>query len=86
MKHWITLNEPWSYSMHAYADGMFAPGRCSKWLNLNCTGGDSGKEPYLASHNQLLAHAAAVQVYKEKYHVHSNFDENFQALKSKFLF
>ncbi|TKY49532.1 Beta-glucosidase 12 [Spatholobus suberectus] len=69
VKHWITLNEPWSYSMDGYAIGMFAPGRCSKWINPNCTGGDSGKEPYLVSHHQLLAHATAVQVYKKKYQV-----------------
>ncbi|CAJ1938969.1 unnamed protein product, partial [Sphenostylis stenocarpa] len=65
--HWITLNEPWSYSRGGYAIGIYAPGRCSEWLNLNCTGGDSGTEPYLASHYQLLAHAASVQVYKKKY-------------------
>ncbi|CAK7339252.1 unnamed protein product [Dovyalis caffra] len=67
VKHWITLNEPWSYSMGGYAAGLFAPGRCSDWQGLNCTGGDSGIEPYLASHYQLLAHAKAVKLYKEKY-------------------
>ncbi|KAK7261589.1 hypothetical protein RIF29_27903 [Crotalaria pallida] len=67
VKHWITLNEPWSYTTGGYVRGQFAPGRCSKWLNLNCTGGDSGTEPYLVSHHQLLAHARAVQVYKKKY-------------------
>ncbi|KAJ9697880.1 hypothetical protein PVL29_007146 [Vitis rotundifolia] len=67
VKHWITLNEPWSYSNGGYVTGNFAPGRCSEWQKLNCTGGDSGTEPYLASHYQLLAHAAAVQVYKKKY-------------------
>ncbi|KAE8037052.1 hypothetical protein FH972_009677 [Carpinus fangiana] len=67
VKHWITLNEPWTYSVSGYANGQFAPGRCSSWQNLNCTGGDSSTEPYLASHHQLLAHAAAVQVYKQKY-------------------
>ncbi|CAI8592228.1 unnamed protein product [Vicia faba] len=67
VKHWITLNEPYTYSLGGYAVGLFAPGRCSKWLNLNCTGGDSGKEPYLVSHHQLLAHAAAVEVYKNNY-------------------
>jgi beta-glucosidase len=49
---------------------MFPPGRCSDWQNLNCTGGDSGTEPYLVAHHLLLAHAAAVQVYKTKYQVH----------------
>ncbi|KOM50771.1 hypothetical protein LR48_Vigan08g159800 [Vigna angularis] len=41
VKHWITFNEPWSYSM--------------------------GSEPYMSSHYQLLAHAAAVKVYKTNY-------------------
>ncbi|KAK4791377.1 hypothetical protein SAY86_031790 [Trapa natans] len=65
--HWITLNEPWSYTMGGYGIGLFAPGRCSPWQHLNCTGGDSGTEPYLVAHHQLLAHAAAVSLYKEKY-------------------
>jgi beta-glucosidase len=69
VKHWITLNEPWSYSVNGYVKGRFAPGRCSSWQNLNCTGGDSGTEPYLTTHYQLIAHAAAVQVYKKKYQV-----------------
>ncbi|KEH30278.1 putative beta-glucosidase [Medicago truncatula] len=72
VKHWITLNEPWSVSMNAYAYGKFAPGRCSDWLNLNCTGGDSGTEPYLAAHYQLLAHAAAVKLYRTKYQASQN--------------
>ncbi|KAL4612085.1 hypothetical protein ACB092_08G173500, partial [Castanea dentata] len=67
VKHWITLNEPWTFSNNGYAGGSLAPGRCSAWLNLNCTGGNSGTEPYLVTHNQLLAHAAAVEVYKKKY-------------------
>ncbi|XP_059429778.1 cyanogenic beta-glucosidase-like isoform X2 [Corylus avellana] len=67
VKHWITLNEPWSCSVGGYASGQIAPGRCSSWLNMNCTGGDSGTEPYLVAHYQLLAHAAAVQAYKQKY-------------------
>ncbi|KAE8037054.1 hypothetical protein FH972_009679 [Carpinus fangiana] len=67
VKHWITLNEPLSYSVNGYVKGRYAPGRCSSWQNLNCTGGDSGTEPYLTTHYQLLAHAAAVQVYKKKY-------------------
>ncbi|RYR22977.1 hypothetical protein Ahy_B03g068256 isoform C [Arachis hypogaea] len=42
VKHWITLNEPWSYSMRM-------------------------EQPYMSSHYQLLAHAAAVKLYKTKY-------------------
>ncbi|XP_061361384.1 cyanogenic beta-glucosidase-like [Gastrolobium bilobum] len=67
VKHWVTLNEPWSYSKNGYANGQMAPGRCSAWLNPNCTGGDSATEPYLVTHHQLLAHAVAVRVYKTKY-------------------
>ncbi|PKI60237.1 hypothetical protein CRG98_019425 [Punica granatum] len=67
IKHWITLNEPWTYSHHGYATGTFPPGRCSAWQQLNCTGGDSGTKPYLVAHHLLLAHAAAVKLYKEKY-------------------
>ncbi|KAL2328841.1 hypothetical protein Fmac_022268 [Flemingia macrophylla] len=69
VKHWVTLNEPWSYSNNGYTNGRMAPGRCSTWINPNCTEGDSGTEPYLVSHYQLLAHAAAVNVYKTKYQV-----------------
>ncbi|KAA8549583.1 hypothetical protein F0562_001399 [Nyssa sinensis] len=67
VKHWITLNEPHSYSSGGYATGTLAPGRCSSWQELNCTGGDSAIEPYLVTHFQLLAHSAAVKLYKEKY-------------------
>ncbi|XP_056169441.1 beta-glucosidase 12-like isoform X2 [Syzygium oleosum] len=67
VKHWITLNEPFSYSVGGYGIGLTPPGRCSEWQRLNCTGGDSGIEPYLVSHYQLLAHAAAVKLYRDKY-------------------
>ena len=69
VKHWITLNEPYTFSDGGYVTGQLAPGRCSPWQNLNCTGGNSGTEPYLVTHHQLLAHAAAVKVYKQKYQV-----------------
>ncbi|KAL9296520.1 hypothetical protein ACSQ67_022416 [Phaseolus vulgaris] len=39
VKHWVTLNEPWTYSINGYANGTMAPGRCSAWVNPNCTGG-----------------------------------------------
>ena len=34
-----------------------------------CNEGDSATEPYLVAHHQILAHTAAVQVYKDKYQV-----------------
>ena len=55
VKHWITLNEPWVVSILGYGQGVFAPGRTSN------------VEPYLAAHNLLRAHAAAVDVYRSKY-------------------
>ncbi|KAK4608270.1 hypothetical protein RGQ29_001897, partial [Quercus rubra] len=67
VKHWITLNEPLSYTNAGYVMGTSPPGRCSSWQQLNCTGGDSGTELYLVSHNQLLAHASVVKIYKQKY-------------------
>ncbi|KAL5832149.1 hypothetical protein ACOSQ4_017503 [Xanthoceras sorbifolium] len=69
VKHWITLNEPWTYSIGGYALANLAPGRCSEWQGLNCIGGDSATEPYLVSHRELLAHATAVQLYKKKYQI-----------------
>ncbi|KAG7951401.1 hypothetical protein I3843_12G006000 [Carya illinoinensis] len=64
VKHCITLNEPWTYSNGGYGVGMLAPFRCSSFIDPNCTGGDSSVEPYMVAHNLLLAHAAAVQLYK----------------------
>ena len=69
VKHWSTLNEPYTFSNFGYALGSHAPGRCSTWQQLNCTGGDSSTEPYLVTHHLLLAHAAAVKLYKNKYQV-----------------
>ncbi|KAK9673701.1 hypothetical protein RND81_12G184600 [Saponaria officinalis] len=67
VQHWITINEPWTYSVLGYAVGRFPPSRCSASLQLNCTGGNSATEPYLVSHNLLLAHATAVDLYRHKY-------------------
>ena len=69
VKYWITLNEPYTFITFGYASGELAPGRCSAWQNLNCTGGDSATEPYIVAHHFLLAHAHAVKVYKTKYQV-----------------
>ncbi|XP_061342186.1 non-cyanogenic beta-glucosidase-like [Gastrolobium bilobum] len=64
VKLWVTLNEPWLFSNGGYAQGTTAPGRCT---GPSCLGGNSGTEPYIVTHNQILAHAAAVKVYKTKY-------------------
>ncbi|XP_043692822.1 beta-glucosidase 24-like [Telopea speciosissima] len=65
VKNWMTLNEPYSFAVYGYGDGTYAPARCSTWLG--CSEGDSSTEPYIVTHNQLLAHAAAVDVYRRKY-------------------
>ena len=69
MKHWTTLNEPFSVVHNGFTTGQEAPGRCSSFANPNCTGGDGASEPYIVGHNFLLAHGAAVNIYREKYQV-----------------
>ncbi|TKY65196.1 inactive beta-glucosidase 33 [Spatholobus suberectus] len=49
------------------------PNRCFHWL-ANCTAGYSSIEPYVVTHHLILAHAAAVKVYREKY---QSFVSNF---------
>lgn len=62
---WCTLNEPWVYSVAGYDTGRKAPGRCSKYVNGASVAGMSGYEAYIVSHNLLLAHAEAVQVFRK---------------------
>ncbi|KAK3038105.1 hypothetical protein RJ639_031659 [Escallonia herrerae] len=83
VKNWITLNEPYTYSVGGYVMGTTPPGRGASASDhvegsyppsqsihskhqQNCDG-DPGTEPYLATHYQLLAHAAAVKLYREKF-------------------
>ncbi|KAF3450133.1 hypothetical protein FNV43_RR06213 [Rhamnella rubrinervis] len=66
VKNWCTLNEPTIFTLIGYDLGYNAPGRCSPYVG-SCLGGDSATEPYLVAHHLLLAHAAAVKVYKQKY-------------------
>eukprot|EP00638_Chattonella_subsalsa_P001804 CAMPEP_0117751774 /NCGR_PEP_ID=MMETSP0947-20121206/11185_1 /TAXON_ID=44440 /ORGANISM="Chattonella subsalsa, Strain CCMP2191" /LENGTH=508 /DNA_ID=CAMNT_0005570239 /DNA_START=61 /DNA_END=1584 /DNA_ORIENTATION=+ len=65
VKHWVTLNEPWTSSLNGYGVGTAAPGRCSD--RTKCKEGNSYTEPYIVAHNMLLSHARAVKTYKEKY-------------------
>ncbi|XP_065634835.1 beta-glucosidase 44-like isoform X2 [Quercus suber] len=66
VKNWMTFNEPRVVAALGYDNGIFAPGRCSKAFG-NCTAGNSATEPYIVAHHLILAHAAAVQRYREKY-------------------
>ncbi|OAY45100.2 beta-glucosidase 12-like [Manihot esculenta] len=67
VKRWMTFNEPSAYVGFAHDDGVFAPGRCSSWVNRQCLAGDSATEPYIVAHNLLLSHAAAVHQYRKYY-------------------
>ncbi|XP_043692665.1 beta-glucosidase 13-like [Telopea speciosissima] len=65
VKHWITLNEPAVFIL-GYSQPTCPPGRCSKSVG-DCSAGNSATEPYLVAHHLLLAHAAAVKLYRDKY-------------------
>ncbi|XP_031127069.1 beta-glucosidase 46-like [Ipomoea triloba] len=66
VKYWVTFNEPNMYVPLGYRSGDYPPNRCSKPYG-NCTRGDSEREPFLVGHNIILAHAAAVNIYRTKY-------------------
>lgn len=57
VKWWITLNEPWCSAVLGYEVGEHAPGDTS----------EPGVKVYLAGHNLLLAHAAAVNAYRRDF-------------------
>lgn len=65
VKRWITFNEPLTFTNLGYGVGTHAPGRCSD--RSRCEHGDSTTEPYLAAHNVLLSHSAAVDTYRKKF-------------------
>ncbi|KAA8520280.1 hypothetical protein F0562_014536 [Nyssa sinensis] len=71
VKHWFTLNEPYTFSLNGYATGTMAPGRCSNYIG-NCTSGNSATEPYIVAHHLILSHAAGVKLYREKYKPYQN--------------
>ncbi|KAI3435290.1 uncharacterized protein J3R85_006214, partial [Psidium guajava] len=62
VKNWITINEPLVTAVFGHDLGFAAPGRCT-----HCPAGNSSTEPYIVSHNHLLAHATAVRLYREKF-------------------
>ncbi|KAH7278512.1 hypothetical protein KP509_38G044800 [Ceratopteris richardii] len=67
VKNWATFNEIRTMAVEGYGNGSKAPGRCSisALENSKKTTGDSSTEPYIVAHNALLAHGAAVQVYRK---------------------
>ncbi|CAZ82985.1 unnamed protein product [Tuber melanosporum] len=64
VKVWVTINEPNVYAALGHCIGAHAPGRSSD--RTKSPEGDSLVEPYIVGHNLLLAHAAAVKVYREE--------------------
>ncbi|KAL0690364.1 hypothetical protein Bca4012_090042 [Brassica carinata] len=67
VKHWFTINQLYSVPTRGYGLGSDAPGRCSPKVDSTCYAGNSSTEPYIAAHNQLLAHATVVDLYRTKY-------------------
>eukprot|EP00985_Skeletonema_marinoi_P004898 scaffold2123_cov106-Skeletonema_marinoi.AAC.7 len=59
VKHWITINEGWTVAIHGYEEASNAPGLLG--LDVGGTG-----DPYLVGHHLLLAHAAAVKVFRQE--------------------
>lgn len=57
VKNWLTFNEPWCVCLLGYGTGEHAPG-------IKC---DDGTKVYRAAHNVLLAHAAAVDLYRREF-------------------
>ena len=66
VRFWTTFNEPNMFAKFAYMLGNYPPARCSPPFGT-CNSGNSRREPYVAAHNMLLSHAAAVENYKKNY-------------------
>ncbi|KAL6201001.1 hypothetical protein ACLB2K_024716 [Fragaria x ananassa] len=66
VKYWSTFNEPNVLAIRGYRSGIYPPSHCSPPFG-NCTRGDSEREPFIAAHNIILSHAAAVNIYRTKY-------------------
>ncbi|KAM0916604.1 hypothetical protein ACQ4PT_009977 [Festuca glaucescens] len=66
VKFWTTFNEPNLFAKFAYMLGLCPPKHCSPPFGT-CNSGNSQREPYVAAHNMLMSHAAAVDNYKKNY-------------------
>lgn len=64
VRYWITINEGWTTAIHGYEEGSNAPGFMGEDV------GGTGR-PYLVGHHLLLAHARAVQVFRDEGYVSS---------------
>ncbi|KAG6534104.1 hypothetical protein ZIOFF_007988 [Zingiber officinale] len=66
VKYWMTFNEPWTFALMVYPDGDKL-GQCFPWASGECHVADLGRDPYTIAHYQLLAHTAAVALFREKF-------------------
>ncbi|KAL5216742.1 hypothetical protein ABZP36_008143 [Zizania latifolia] len=66
VRFWTTFNEPNLLVKFQFMLGKHPPNRCSPPFG-SCSSGDSRREPYVAAHNVLLSHAAAVRNYRTNY-------------------
>ncbi|TVU15267.1 hypothetical protein EJB05_38778 [Eragrostis curvula] len=66
VRFWTTFNEPNLATKFQFMMGLHPPNRCSPPFG-NCISGNSFREPYIAAHNIILSHAAAVRNYRENY-------------------
>ncbi|XP_049382430.1 beta-glucosidase 18-like isoform X23 [Solanum stenotomum] len=66
VNYWTTINEPHVMAVYGYRLGSYPPARCSGIFG-NCSAGDSAREPFIAAHNMILSHAAAVRIYRTKH-------------------
>ena len=69
VKSWISFNEPSITAQMGYEFGTGPPHRCSYPAGPCAAGGNSSIEPYIVTHNIILAHATVVRLYREKYQV-----------------
>lgn len=60
VKHWITINEPWTMSVIGYTNGLHAPGYYG-------SGGAESRDTYKVAHNLLLAHGRVAKLYKNEF-------------------
>ncbi|CAA2969060.1 beta-glucosidase-like [Olea europaea subsp. europaea] len=85
VKHWVTLNEPWSYTVQGYVSGTFPRARGGTSVEPVTAisrhrygqgalsipvDGNPGTEPYIVAHHMILSHAAAVDIYRHRYQAH----------------
>lgn len=65
VKYFVTFNEPWCSAVLGYNSGIFAPGRTSD--RSKSKEGNSATECWIVGHSILVAHGAAVKVFREEF-------------------